>query len=1299
MSRVLMNEESMMNSVSGELVRKRMSRARVVLLGAIMLASAVSQAQIAQTPLFVGAKAAPNVVYTMDESWSMAWRYMPDETKQGSTAIYGNPWATGAGDGGDSNNYRWGLSFHPDDPSTCATATCSGSSGSINAFVARANIVGCTTAATTGCPATDLLSARLRSSAFNSIYYNPEVRYRPWYNSDGTPFPDADPAAAWLNPNNRSLSGAAAVTAKTAVNLVGEFTFSASTRWCKSQSSTTANSTTVSNTATENGADATARGNFCQNISGETLAPAVYYTYNGSGLLSASNFRRVRIMDATTFTRGAARDDCTVTAGVATCTQAQEYQNFANWFTYNRSRMFLAIASTSRAFSGQGNGLRVGYARIHQPSATIDGVNSPGTVEKGVRTFEGADRIAFFTWLHALGGSLQAGQLYGAPSTNHRFEGGTPLRQSMDDVGQYYLRSDNSGPWAATPGTSSATAHLPCRKCYNILMTDGMWTGDATTNAARHADRRANIDNTAGTTINPPTGSAITPYTYAPAAPYSDSASNTLADIAMYYWNRDLRTDLANRVAPDLDNPAYWQNMVNFTVGLGVNGTLAFPGDWAALQAGTKSWPSTVSANTPSAVDDLWHAAVNSRGEYFSATNPQEFSEGLSQILNSVALRSESSSATIAANSTRLDTGTLIYQASFDSSDWSGKLRALNLNTNGSVNAEVWNTADPGRISAPASRNIFTATGTQGTTSTTGVDFTVANWGSLSATQQSQLNNGAAATDTLGGQARLNWLRGDSSLENANNTQFRVRTRVVNSVSRRNVLGDIINSDPFFVGNKEDFGYRSLPGTEGSSYPTFLSAAVADNGKSGRRSMIYVGANDGMLHGFDAGAGNEIFGYVPLGVFANLYKLTSPSYQHAYFVDGSPRAGDAYIGGAWRTVVVGSTGAGGKSIFALDVTNPDSMGPAKLLWEFSTTTVATHQLGTAMSQPIIARVRAGNRWVAIFGNGYGVTSGNIKLLVVDLANGSLVQAIDTGVSAVNNGLASVVPVDVNNDRITDYVYGGDLQGHLWRFNLTASTATSDWSASVLFNAVDGSGVAQPITSRPAVGRHPDGGLMLYFGTGKYFEVGDGAVVASPQVQSLYGVRDNGGLLVARTDLVAQQIVFEGNGTLNTTPPTTTATRVRAVSNTGAGSTPASGWYMNLIPPSPAVAQGERAVATPVLRFGRIIFATIIPNQDPCLAGGTSWLMELDAITGGRFDYSVLDANNDGAIDNRDFINVGGTYIPISGSGYDEMIKTPGIVGAGDVEYKYTSGSSGSIGVLREKGGGSALGRQSWRQLQ
>ncbi len=256
------------------------------------------------------------------------------------------------------------------------------------------------------------------------------------------------------------------------------------------------------------------------------------------------------------------------------------------------------------------------------------------------------------------------------------------------------------------------------------------------------------------------------------------------------------------------------------------------------------------------------------------------------------------------------NTDTLVYQALFNSGDWSGQLVAYTLNSDGTLGATKWDTDTAGVIPAPADRNIFTWNGSAQ------VLFTAANFGSLSATQQTALQTPTCLTDaTACAKARIDWLRGDQSKE-ADKTGgiFRQRSKP---------LGDVVNSDPLFVSG-ENYGYVKFANTQQRAAETVYVAYLT--AKKSRKAMLYVGANDGMLHALDADTGTEQFAYIPNGVFSKLSSLTNPAYSHTYFVDGPSYAADAYIntgdGLRWHTILVGSLGAGGRSVFALDITDP-----------------------------------------------------------------------------------------------------------------------------------------------------------------------------------------------------------------------------------------------------------------------------------------------------------------------------------------------------------------------------------------
>ena len=459
-----------------------------------------------------------------------------------------------------------------------------------------------------------------------------------------------------------------------------------------------------------------------------------------------------------------------------------------------------------------------------------------------------------------------------------------------------------------------------------------------------------------------------------------------------------------------------------------------------------------------------------------------------------------------------------------------------------------------------------------------------------------------------------------------------------------------------------------------------------------------------MLHGFRVANGVEKLAYIPASLLGDLSLLTKPDYSHRYYVDGTPKVGDAYLGSSWKTVLLGSTGAGGKAVFAIDVTAPDNFSADKMLWEFTNA-----EMGVALAAPTLVRVKSGSKWVALVANGYNSTSQTARLFVLDLATGAVIKEIDTQVGSASepNGLSSPLPVDEDGDRVADYVYAGDLQGNLWKFDLTDNNS-AQWGSAFktgnkpkpLFQACNGTCSAstrQPITMRPLAIRHPKGGIMVLMGTGSYFTNDDKLLPATPRLEAVYGIWDTGAE-VSSSQLLQQSITHEysANGT-------SIKFNVRVVSSKAVNYTSQKGWYLVLKSPGLSKGVGERAVSEMLFRNKRLIFNTLIPSADACDFGGRSWLMELDPVSGARLTYSVFDVNGDGAVNDDDYVGIkddagNDVKVPVSGKQFDELTTTPSVVEDADMERKYISGSSGNISVTLEEGAGDLGGRQSWLQL-
>ena len=681
-------------------------------------------------------------------------------------------------------------------------------------------------------------------------------------------------------------------------------------------------------------------------------------------------------------------------------------------------------------------------------------------------------------------------------------------------------------------------------------------------------------------------------------------------------------------------------------------------------------------------------------------------------ISNDIAAKT-SAAAAVSLNSGSWGTGSNLYQARFNSGDWTGQLIAYAINADGSIGAKLWDAGQTINGQSYTSRVILTykpsaAFGFRG------VAF---RWpgtpATPTATELDVAQSSFLAQDAIGiadsfGQDRLQYLRGDVTRELLTCPlcvpAFRSRP-----VSR---LGDIIHSAPNYVAIPP-FGYPDS--FEAVPYSGFVAA------KSSRTPIIYVGANDGMLHGFDASSGKEVMAYVPSSVYRNLSSLTGQSFSnsagapHHYFVDGSPTVGDLFYGGSWHTMLVGGLAAGGQGVFALDVTDPSTFTETNaksiVRWEFNDSN--DRDLGSVFSQPLIVKTK-NNKWAVIVANGYNntdadgyaSTTGHAVLFVLDAQNGTVLAKIDTGVGTVANpnGLSGAIAIDSAGNGVADTVYAGDLYGNMWKFDLSSGSPLG-WKVglggSPLFTTPGG----QPITVPPDVTKFPTGGYVVAFGTGRYLDIGDPTTTAT---QAFYGIRDDGAP-VAMADLVGQSIVGTATGVDGNTYRITTHAVGPALNDSavpGDNAIPRStydatkhGWYLNL--PEP----GERAVTEPSIRAGRVIFNTLTPNTDPCGYGGSSWVMEVDVMTGNRFDTQTFDTNGDKSITSGDSVLYGLGADITSGRHVDSIAAAAGFLGIpkpkGQASYenKYVNTSGGKVEVIGETAGLGSQGRASWRQVQ
>ena len=1127
----------------------------VFIAGLFGAASAQAAIDISQVPLQTGSAIPPNVMFLIDDSGSMHWEVTPDRLRGSSnrpSLMY--PLTDGIYGGSDSPDKVPSFRFSSSETSNDNER---------------------------------ITAAYYRTPSINTSYYDPAVTYQPWVKADGSLYPNAVPSAAYHHPYR---------TGKGTRNLTASNTQSTAWVTCTGVNGSGCSETTQS----------------------RSFYPAVYFRYNGNGFWNKNNYTRVEIRSTTALYVGDGRNtrtDCSA-AATATCTYAEEIQNFANWYTYYRSRLLSAQAAIGIAFVNQSEKMRVGFGALNQGNNTVDGVSTK-TIINGVRPFSGSDRSNFYQKLY---------------ERTYAYNG-TPLREALQRAGEYFSRTDDKGPWSLTPGFNSPTEdQIECRQSFTILMTDGVWSSGSVSNID-------NEDNTAGQSISKPNGDE---FTYQPVAPFSDAYSETLADVAMYYWKRDLRPDLENRVPVSTINPAFWQHMVTFGVGFGVDGSIDPDTAFNAINSRSSiPWPNPTSSDAAK-TDDLLHASVNGRGGFFTADNPKLFGEKLARTLNQIVERVASAS-NLAGTTTSLQADKFVYQGSFNSGNWSGGLVGFNIDD---VSTPVWSANFP----QWDSRNII---------------FGKTNGGAevFNPVNVAADNNALSAKPLI-----VDYIRGSRALEPTGGSLL----------ARASLLGDIANSSPAYSAGPVRRPY-SRYSFDGAS--SFLSHA-ANN--ANRTPLIFVGANDGMLHAFNANTGLEKFAYIPKQVLtaeANLASYADPNYEHRYFVDGSPVVADVYDGSSWKTIVIGTMGRGGNSMFALDVNQPDSFSKTNVLWD---KTFA--KLGTIVTKPVVSRLNNG-RWAVVVGYGYNNSTNKAGLLVIDALTGDVLKDIDTpaGYNSGDNGSSQVEGWDANSDGNTDWFFSGDLLGNVWKYDLSSSNP-SDWKIAYtnkpLFTAKDTLGNKQKITGGISLATDTTTGkLWVFFGTGSMLTDEDPLL---NNTESWYGIQD-GVEVSSRSELKERTLTnISYSGQID-------AREVSASEPNDMNGK--KGWYIDLID------DRERMVSPPVFVGTTLLANSVIPGNSDCNPEGDGWVMAIDPFKGSRLDVHFFDFNGDKKFNTDDGITSNDTVVPASGLKFDSMTNSPLIF--------EDQSDEGSIMITGETGlginadyvnTGVRRGRVSWREL-
>jgi len=1037
-----------------------------------------------------------------------------------------------------------------------------------------------------------------RSYVHNTIYYNPFQPYKPWLTADGT-----------------RMTGGTSYDA-----VYPSFNY--------------ARGTTISlfNSSSCQSVD---KNNSNQNVCGGTqtfYVPKDPTNTSAAYLDDINNFYRYQILSngsierrERTYAWGGWGWRNATAATPTGRTEAAERANYAIWFSYHRTRMKVAKAGAAEAFGGLAEDeYRVGFTTIWGPNgggADNDQFLIPVQNDNGL--FRDDNREEWFD------------VLFDARGYN-----GTPLRNALKRAGEYYSDSSSSGPYGGN--LDADNEQFQCRQNFSILTTDGFWNG---ANPSGIGD----ADNTAGDLISAPmldNGSPGATYQYQPTAPYSSSDSVSLADVAMAYWKKDLRTDMDNILPASVANPAFWQHMVTFGISIGLSGTLDQTSVAAVMKQGgvtrnqtpLSGWPNPMNTEDRERIDDLLHAAVNGRGEFVAATDPTAFAKGLEAALSTITDRTGSASS-VAASSTSISTNTRLFQAKYLGASWTGELEAYAVTDSGidTLNP-IWKASE--ELPAWGNRKVFTtdSTGARGTFPT--------------ATQTAALGVSAK------GHSYADYILGDDSGEIDNDGDLRTRS---------SLLGDIIHSSPYY------------------NQPT---------------DTLYVGANDGMLHAFNGTNGREVFAYVPRGVaMSELRELASPDYAHRYFVDGPVVVSDRSLTRTaphpnGRDILVGTLGRGGKGVFGLDVSNPGTFNASRVLFD----TAGDADMGLVLGEPLIARLNDGSVSV-IFGNGINSANESAVLWIINVDTGAVTK-IDTKATG-NNGLSAPRGWDADGNGTVDLVYAGDQLGNLWSFELGDNT--NQWGVALgsknnpapLFTATDAGGKRQPISGRISIGIDPvNYQRWVFFGTGRMLNDADlWNSDGSPNldVQSMYGIIDGSASIGTRA---ANDGQGDPNGLVQRTIQALGAaddgTPVRAFETAVDNLPPGKrGWFVDMLTPPNGTAEGERIVGNSQIVGSVLLTSSIIPSQNPCTPGGRGYLNAINAFTGASVGEHFFDVDGDGEFTDDEIGDV-----PVGSVDLGVGMPTDGVLIDNLIGIGGSNGNSSSVNIKNP----ASSGRVSWREI-
>ena len=1129
-----------------------------------------------------------------------------------------------------------------------------------------------------------------RTSLCNKNYYDPAINYPVPVKHDGTLLPQQEFTAALYNGFN---------SASIAVNLSSEFMPWRTRLTVPALPANTENARYNSDCIMANGGSCT----YDPTLPFPNRAEAAhYFLYTGDkrsnlGDNSANDHCKDILFDLNT--PGANRWTKVIVSSTSGPGNSDERQNFANWFSYHRTRILTMKTAVGLAFRDMGDQYRVGFTTIG-----YSGTDTQNPQFLKLDEFSGVHRETFYK------------KLYGIHPL-----ASTPLRAALSKAGRLYAGKLLTG--------SDDPVRYSCQQNFSILSTDGYWNtawetssygpkqidgltnvgdqdrdlprpqydgdksgkilnvatltviskpakeGESTGIYSMEVAGKALISNAAGVehTSDINSDAILMAYQVALAINQNgfravsqdnkiliiapDQASlgrpvltvkgpfevvagdfqevsregrtvDTLADVAAYYYRTDLRSSelgncrsepevCANNVpsGPGNAGPRH-QHMITHTLGLGASGTLRYQenylnaaeGDFRKIIDGKLSWPDPIFFTGPERIDDLWHAAVNGGGRYFSATNPQSLARALSSTMAEIRATTGAAAAAATSSQEPAEGDNLLFGSSYRSIYWDGELEARRINLS---DASISTTPD-----WSAARLLDRKVGKSSDTRKIYVRLSPGaselknfEWPRLDPAEReyfiglcnspARLSQCASLSEDdklrLTGESLVNYLRGQSAHENHPDNTLKFFRR------REHVLGAPINAPPLYVG-RPAFRYAD------ENYGAFRDVEAVN-----RQTMVYLAANDGMLHAFSANNGEEAWAFIPPAVLPELWRSADLNFDQkfSYLLDGAPVAADVCpkvsqsfcSAKEWRTILVTGLGLAGRAYFALDVTDP--LNP-KFLCEFNAAN--NDNLGYAVGKPIVTKRRDGT-WIVALASGYNNINpgdGKGRLYVLNAYTGHLLETISTDEGATNtpSGLAHLNAwVDNALDNTALRFYGGDLMGNLWRFDIDGLLPPEGKEAVRLARFVRDTKV-QPVTTRVELSEIRSGNMtipVVTVGTGRQLNVSD---LTSHEVQSLYTIKDTltaeGFGDVREGKLLASRSIVPGQA------------GERSVKGDPVDWTTQAGWYLDF---DQNDSPGERVTIDPDQQLGVLRVVTNVPDVKVCRPLAQSWIYNLEYQSG------------------------------------------------------------------------------------